>query len=138
MLRDPFIAMAWLSHAIFMEEIMAQFNNVNDFVGSYSGSYDGRHAEVTIMAGAQGVVSFNTLFTVTFTDLDRNEQYQGIAAVQEGAIDTHIFSDFTLNRVAGNGSVYWSKLYLHTWDTSYISGVSVWNNIEFGMSFRRN
>ena len=89
---------------------MAQFNNVNDFVGSYSGSYDGRHAEVTIMAGAQGVVSFNTLFTVTFTDLDSNEQYQGIAAVPEGAIDTHIFSDFTLNRVAGNGSVYWSSV----------------------------
>ena len=94
---------------------MAQFNNVNDFVGSYSGSYDGRQAEVTIEAGAQGVVSFNTLFTVTFTDLDRNEQYQGIATVPETVIDTHIFSDFTLNRVGGNGSVYWSRLYLHTW-----------------------
>jgi hypothetical protein len=121
-----------------MEERMAQFNNVNDFVGSYSGSYDGRQAEVTIEAGAQGVVSFNTLFTVTFTDLDRHEQYQGIATVPEGVIDTHIFSDFTLNRVGGSGSVYWSRLYLHTWDTSYMSGVSVWDNIEFGMSFRRD
>jgi hypothetical protein len=44
------------------EEMMAQFNNVNDLVGPYSGSYDERNAQVIIVADAEGVVSFNPLF----------------------------------------------------------------------------
>jgi hypothetical protein len=119
-----------------MEKMMANFQGIGDFVGTYRGSYDGRNAQVTIEAGAPGIVSFNSLFTVTFTDLDRNETYQGIATIPE-AVVTHIMSDFQLNRLGGNGSVYWSRLFLHTWDISYLSGVSVWNNTEYGMSFTR-
>jgi hypothetical protein len=54
------------------EEDVAQFNNVFDFSGSYRGSYDGRDARVTIQEGATGVRSPNTLFTITFTDIQRN------------------------------------------------------------------
>ena len=66
----------------------------------------------------------------------RNETYQGIATIPE-AVVTHIVSDFQLDRVGGSGSVYWSRLFLHTWNISYLSGVSVWNNTEFGISFTR-
>ena len=75
---------------------MANFQGINDFVGTYRGSYDGRNAQVIIVAGADGTVSFNSLFTVTFTDLDRNETYKGIATIPEAVI-THIFSDFQLD-----------------------------------------
>ncbi len=117
---------------------MAQFRNVLDFTGSYRGSYDGRDAHVTIEEGASGVRSPNTLFTVTYTDLQNNEVYQGIASVPEGVLDVHVLSDFTLDKLGGGGSVYWSRLYLHTWDTSYMSGVSLWANTEYGMSYRRD
>ena len=39
---------------------MANFQGNNDFVGTYSGSYDGRNAQVIIEAGAPGIVSFRT------------------------------------------------------------------------------
>jgi hypothetical protein len=120
------------------EEEVTQFHNILDFRGSYHGSYDGRDAHVTIEQGAAGVSSFNTLFTVTFTDLQRNEVYEGVASVPEGVLDVHVLSDFTLDRVGGGDSVYWSRLYLHTWDTSYMSGVSLWNNTEYGMSYTRD
>jgi hypothetical protein len=119
-----------------MENMMANFKGIGDFVGTYRGSYDGRNAQVIIQEGAEGEVSFNSLFTVTFTDLDRNEIYKGIVSTPEGVV-THSMSNFQLNRVGGNGSLFWSKLLLHTWDISYLSGVSVWNNTEFGMSFKR-
>jgi hypothetical protein len=122
----------------FMEEEVTQFNNVFDFSGSYRGSYDGRDARVTIQEGAAGVRSPNTLFTVTFTDIQRNEIYQGIASVPEGVLDIHVLSDFTLDRSGGGGSIYWSRLYLHTWDISYMSGVSLWADTEYGMSYRRD
>lgn len=116
---------------------MAQFKSVLDFVGSYNGNYDGRNAHVTIEEGVAGEVSFNILYTITFTDLDRNETYKGVTSSPEGVLDLHVFSNITLQQVNGNGSVYWSKLYLHTWDIAYMSGVSVWNGIEYGMSFKR-
>lgn len=115
---------------------MATFQSINDFIGTYQGSYDGRNAQVIIEAGSQGIVSFNTLFTVTFTDFDRNEVYKGIVTLPE-AVVTHIMSDFQLDNMEGHGSVYWSRLLLHTWNISYLSGVSIWNNTEFGMSFTR-
>jgi hypothetical protein len=114
---------------------MAQFHATTDFIGNYRGSYDGRNAAVTIAS----VISFNTVLRITFTDLDRNETYMGEWVVPEGSPVpvTHILANLTLNRVGGSGQIYWSKLYLHTWNISYMSGVSVWNNTEFGMSFAR-
>ena len=118
---------------------MTQFKDVFDFSGSYHGSYDGRDARVTIQeGGAPGTVGFNTEFTVTFTDIQRNEIYQGIASVPEAALDVHVLSDFTLDRSGGGDSIHWSRLHLHTWDISYMSGVSLWAGTEYGMSFRRD
>jgi hypothetical protein len=113
---------------------MAQFRNTDDFIGSYHGSYDGRNASLSITS----VISFKTVLEITFKDLDRNETYEGQwGAPTETSPETHILANITLNQVGGSGQIYWSKLYLHTWNTSYMSGVSVWNNIEFGMSFTR-
>ena len=120
------------------EEDVAQFKNVLDFTGSYHGSYDGRNVTVTIQEGATGIRAFDTLFTVTFTDLLRNEVYQGVASVPEGVLDVHVLSDFTLDKVGGGDSIHWSRLYLHTWDISYMSVVSLWANAEYGMSYTRD
>src|SRR5579859_8049764 len=107
------------------EGIMAQFHSTDDFIGSYQGSYDGRNASVSITSG----ISFNTVLRITFTDLDRHETYEGLWSAPEASPPTHILADITLNQVGGSGQVFWSKLYLHTWNTMYMSGVSVWNNI---------
>jgi hypothetical protein len=118
---------------IYQEGTMAQFHSTDDFIGSYQGSYDGRNASVSIAS----VISFNTVLRITFTDLDRNETYEGQWSAPEASPATHLLANSTLNQVGGSGQVSWSKLYLHTWNTSFLSGVSVWNNIEFGMSFTR-
>jgi len=125
----------YCAHQYKMEKVMAKFHSIRDFVGTYRGNYDGRNAEVMIIEGAEGLVSYKHLLTVTFTELDRQETYKGVATLPEAAI-THILSDFHLDSVTGN-RVYWRRLFLHTWDISYLSGVSVWNNTEYGMSFRR-
>lgn len=112
---------------------MTQFHSTTDFVGTYRGSYDGRNASAIITSA----ISFNTILTIEFTDLDRHETYKGEWASQEGSPPTHILANIMLNQVGGNGQIQWSKLYLHTWNIAYMSGVSVWNNTEFGMSFTR-
>jgi hypothetical protein len=112
---------------------MALFHSTTDFIGAYRGSYDGRNASLIIASA----FSFNTVLTITFTDLDRRETYAGQWSTPEGSPATHILANLTLNQVGGNGQVQWAKLYLHTWNISFISGVSVWNNTEFGMSFTR-
>jgi len=62
---------------------------------------------------------------------------RGEWATAEGSPATHILADITLNQVGGSGQVHWAKLYLHSWNISCMSGVSVWNNTEFGMPFTR-
>ena len=112
---------------------MASFTSPSNFYGSYTGSYDGRDAQLVI--GDLKDDSPSPSFHLRFTDLDRNEVYVGshVETGQHG----HILTNITLNKFGGGGSVTWSRLYLHTWNIAFLSGVSVWNNISFGMSFSR-
>ena len=107
---------------------MARFSGPADFIGSYSGSSDGRRATLRIEPAGAG-----RSYRLTFTEVERSEVYEGIH--QEGGAQQHILSGITLGGAAG--TVAWRELLLHTWDTTYLSGISLWNNIEFGMSFQR-
>ncbi len=112
---------------------MAQFSGYLDFIGIYNGSYDGRKAQVEIFPPGGPFPPY--VFIVTFTDIDRNETYEGV--VNQNNISAHIISAIDLTLRGGGNMIHWSKLLLHTWDISYMSGISVWNNTEYGMSFTR-
>ncbi len=98
---------------------MAQFRSIVDFEGFYTGSYDGRQAEVEIV------------------ERERNLEYSTNFQVSPQDSTTHVLRNITLHAVTGTGDIHWSRLHLHTWDTNFLSGVSIWNNQEFGMSFSR-
>jgi len=115
---------------------MAQFRSIVDFEGFYTGSYDGRQAEVEI------VVSHPTAgqpigISMKFVERERNLEYSTNFQVSPQDSTTHVLRNITLHAVTGTGDIHWSRLPLHTWDTNFLSGVSIWNNQEFGMSFSR-
>ncbi|VVB96654.1 Uncharacterised protein [uncultured archaeon] len=112
---------------------MTNFKNPQDFFGSYIGYYDGRNAKLVI--GDVKADSPWPMFHLTFTDLDRNEVYVGTH--QHRGNQGHVLTDIKLNKKGGGGAVNWSRLHLHTWDIAHLSGVSLWNGIEFGMYFKR-
>jgi hypothetical protein len=114
---------------------MAQFSSARDFLGSYQGFYDGRNALIRIVE--EGLGNQPLSFAVEFTDTDRNETYIGSARPHQNDINAHALDAFDLTTFGGQNVIHWSKLLLHTWNTSYVSGVSVWNNTEYGMSFTR-
>lgn len=112
---------------------MASFTNFHDFFGTYAGSYDGRQAKLVI-SDIKGDSAW-PMCHLTFTELERDQVYVGthIHQSQHG----HVLTDIVLQQKGGPDKVTWSRLHLHTWNTDHLSGVSVWNGIEFGMSFTR-
>jgi len=78
---------------------------------------------------------------ITFEELDRDERYdnEGIGRQHVETTDgsSHILHDIELFRPDGEGKVLLKRLYLHTWDVDYLSGISEWNGIEYGLSFKR-
>ena len=112
---------------------MARFRSFQDFFGTYVGNYDGRNARLVI-SDVKADSAWPTCH-LTFTELERSQTYVG-TYVHKGRHD-HIITDMVLKERGGQDRVTWSRLYLHTWNTAYLSGVSVWNGIEFGMSFTR-
>jgi hypothetical protein len=112
---------------------MARFRGFHDFFGTYSGHYDGRNARLVISDVKAD--SVRPMCHITFTELDRNQTYVG-NYIHEGKHD-HILTNIVLKEKGGQGEVRWSRLHLHTWNTTYLSGVSIWNGIEFGMSFKK-
>ncbi len=112
---------------------MPRFQRFQDFFGTYDGSYDGRRARLVI-----GDVKTNSpwpMCRLTFTELERNQVYVG-THIHKGPHD-HVLTDIVLKQQEGSGQVTWRRLHLHTWDTSHLSGESIWDGIEFGMSFTR-
>lgn len=112
---------------------MARFNSFQDFFGTYVGHYDGRRARLVI-SDVKGDSAW-PMCHLTFTELERDQVYVG-THVHKGKHD-HILTDIVLKQRGGNDKVTWTRLHLHTWNIAYLSGVSIWNHIEFGMSFTR-
>ena len=112
---------------------MAIFSSYQNFFGTYLGHYDGRNARLVI--GDAKADSEWPQFRIEFIELDRNQVFIG-THTEKGKVG-HIIHDITLKKRGGNGTVTWRELFLHTGDTNYISGISIWNGIEFGMCFSR-
>lgn len=112
---------------------MPRFQRFQDFFGTYDGSYDGRRARLVI--GDVKTDSPWPMCRLTFTELERNQVYVG-THIHKGPHD-HVLTDIVLKQQEGSGQVTWRRLHLHTWDTSHLSGESIWDGIEFGMSFTR-
>jgi len=112
---------------------MANFEHFSDFFGIYVGSYDGRQSRLEISdvkADSPWPVCY-----LQFTDMDRGQTFGG-THVHKGP-HHHVLTDIILNEQGGGEPLTWSRLHLHTWNTTYLSGISIWNGIEFGMSFTR-
>jgi hypothetical protein len=115
---------------------MAQFRNENDFYGTYEGAHDGRRARLEIAGTKED--PWWPLFYVTFEDLDRGERYRGRHEQRERPRDgAHVLTDVRLEEIDGSRTVTYRKLLVHTWNTEYLTGISLWNGREFGASYRR-
>jgi hypothetical protein len=110
---------------------MTNFTGYQNFIGVYSGSYDGRNAQLVI-SDLKDDSAINRLH-VEFTDVDRGETYSGLVTVASPS--DHILSGIELS--GGGKTVYWPRLLIHTWNVRFVSGESTWNGHEFGMSFTR-
>jgi hypothetical protein len=112
---------------------MTTFTGYQNFIGSYAGSYDGRQARLMISDLKDDSTTDRLHFE--FTDVDRNETYVGLVNV--GTPSDHVLTNISLAEKQGGKTVFWSRLFVHTWNVLFLSGESVWNGHEFGMSFTR-
>ncbi|QNP68176.1 hypothetical protein IAG44_00965 [Streptomyces roseirectus] len=107
------------------------FTDIRQFQGTWNGSYDGRSSRLTIRVQGQPPSDRYTLF-FTFTD-ESGASYSG--TLQNIAASTYHLPYFKLG---ANGELDWQGLLLHTWNTDYISGFSVWNSGVYPMSWTRS
>ena len=108
------------------------FGDVRAFGGAWKGAYDGRKARLSVVALAQPPSSLFTLL-FTFTDEDRNQTFTG--NVQNVPRDAHEIHGITLT---GPATLSWPILTLHTWNTDYLSGLSLWGGTRYPMAFYRS
>jgi hypothetical protein len=102
--------------------------------GCYRGSYDGRAATLQVNVRQDGASRWH--FDFTFTDFAGHHWvggYSGDVGSRCHALETPI----ELRSVENQEPVHWKGLYLDTWDTDWLTGVSEWAGQEYGMSFVR-
>jgi hypothetical protein len=120
------------------------FSNIYNFGGTWVGSHDGRNARMSITIQPHiGAGSGAFAVIITFDVLDAFERYQnggsfGSYHVENTDGSSHVLHDIVLWRAWGEGQAVLKRLYLHTWNIDYLSGISEWNGREFGLSFRRD
>ena len=112
---------------------MTRFRNRSDFLGTYVGRNDGRRARLEIRDTKAD--SPWPMFHITFTDLDRDVTARGLH--QERGSEEHVLTDIELEWQGQSGTKNMKSLHLHTWNTDYLSGISLWRGREFGMLFER-
>jgi hypothetical protein len=107
------------------------FAGTYNFIGTYNGSCDGRKASLDIFSSPNGL-------SIVFFDLDRNVTFK---AYVEIGIDTSMQSCLSNINFQGldnpNISAFWPQLCIHTFDTNYLSGISKWDNNNYGLLFWR-
>src|SRR4051794_24053252 len=139
--------LGWLGLAASTGDARAQgrprrFESIRDFTGKWVGSYDGRNARLSIAIQRQdGEDPGGFAVIITFEELDRGERYDNVGRdrrhVETTDGSSHILRDIELFRSDGEGRVFLKRLYLHTWDVDSLSGISEWNETEYGLSFKR-
>lgn len=111
---------------------VVRFQNITQFYGNYTGHSDGRNAKLKIERTPAGKVAY------TLVDLDRNVTFK--AQLNSLPIDDarpHAMRSVTLRSTDGRHTKTIGGLYLHTWNTNYISGYTVWSGKEYGSYFVR-
>ena len=109
-----------------------RFRNVSQFYGDFVGRIDGRNAKLSIKRTPEGKVAY------TLTDLDRNVTFKALTnSISVDDARPHVMRSLTLRTENGRNSKRIGGLYLHTWNTNYISGYDIWNGKEFGNFFVR-
>lgn len=109
-----------------------RFQNVNQFYGNFVGRIDGRNAQLKIERTSDGKVAY------TLIDKDRSVTFKAQTnSIQVDDAQPHRMRSLTLRSTDGRHTKTIGGLYLHTWNTNYISGYTVWNGKEYGNFFVR-
>jgi hypothetical protein len=108
--------------------------NTREWQGFYRGSNDGRAAmlQVDVREDASGRWHFD----FTFIDF-AGHRWVGNFTGDVGSRCHALEHPIELLSVGNQGPVRWKGLYLHTWDTDWLTGVSEWAGQEYGMIFVR-
>ncbi|MGB0930954.1 MAG: hypothetical protein ACPGVB_09270 [Chitinophagales bacterium] len=109
-----------------------KFNNIGDFFGIYMGRLDGRKAKLTIARTSSGKC------LIELVDLDRNVTFKTVRDyLPFNVFRHHEVKQVTLRSEDGRSTKVLKKMYMHTQNTNYISGITTWKNKEYGMFFVR-
>lgn len=109
-----------------------RFNHKNQFYGNYVGRIDGRNARLNIARTTDGKVAY------TLTDTDRNVTFKATKPyISVDDARPFVMRSVVLRTDDGRKTKTIGGLHLHTWNTNYISGYTVWNDKEYGNFFVR-
>lgn len=97
----------------------------------YRGRNDGRRADLSIRVLEQTADSVR--FFVGLYDRDRGYYFKGETEKDRNST-SHVMSDLTLRTDDGSKKTI-DRLYLHTWDTNYVSGRTEWRGNYYGLHF---
>jgi predicted ester cyclase len=112
--------------------------STKDFAGCYKGSFDGHpdgRLEIDLIRIAGS--STNFYFSVFYTDSAGHSWYPQAIVGRDDTNDGNIIPSFHLLGSSGQEDIYIDKLYLHTWDIQFLSGISSWHGSQFGLTFTR-
>lgn len=107
----------------------------SDWVSTWSGTYvgyqDGRNARLVIAPSQNDLL-------ITLDDIDRSVTFEGAFDITTQTLSSpnHILTNLRLTSADGRVKQI-DRLFLHTWDTNYISGYSTWRGTNFGSYFVR-
>jgi hypothetical protein len=120
------------------------FQSFLDFIGDYSGNYDGRACELLVFANPENndqlVFRFHDLVEETYWAIAVDTLYNAgnIPQMQLHSLgDAYLWESDSNVQPQGGNQIHWDNLSIHTWDIDYLSGVSDWDGQWYGMSFTR-
>jgi len=119
---------------------MAQFRDFRDWNGQWDGIYDGRAA--ALLTTFQQAPSDNHRAVPNFTYTEGENVWNtwpspvySIDAFSHRVDNPPSLVPF--EGAPGRQSLEWPLIFIHTWDTNFISGISRWQGKDYGMWFRR-
>lgn len=111
-----------------------RFTSITQFLGTYKGKLDGRNASLNISISEHNPAWYG--FQVILKDLDRNVTFYGNFYKPRKNFD-HIVKDLGLKSKDGKHAKKITRLYLHTWDTNYITAFDKWGKGTYGYLFSK-
>lgn len=104
---------------------------ISDWTGTYIGREDGRITELIIERK-------DSQLHFTLNGIDRNKTFTTAVPIKDlDDSPRHIFKNLVLETDDGTKKQV-ERLYLHTWNTNYISGYTQWSGNDYGNYFIRS